>query len=92
MSIHSNPTELARALGKANKKITAVTYEYPGIWSIETKTRRYDLGTANETVGWNEATTGLLGGELEGSDENTAPDVIAKAFSAWLEALVEEVN
>jgi hypothetical protein len=84
MTIHSNPTELARALGKANKKITAVTYDYPGFWTIRTAQDTYLLGDAGGVIGWN-IETGALGDELPNSDENTNPAPIAKAFSAWLD-------
>jgi hypothetical protein len=85
MSIHNTPGTLAKALGKANEKITAVTYEHPYHWLIQTKKEFYRLGTANETVGWCDDVNGELWEELEGSDENTAPETIAKAFSAWLD-------
>jgi hypothetical protein len=85
MNIHTNPAELARAIGKASKRVSAISYGYPECWQIETKTRPYVLGTDNGTVGWCDGINGELWEELEGSDENTAPEVIALAFSAWLD-------
>lgn len=85
MSIHNTPATLSKALGMASKKITAVSYEYPGFWDIQTKVRFYNLGTANGTVGWCDDDNGELSDELDGSDENTAPEVIALAFAKWLE-------
>lgn len=87
MSIHNTPATLSKALGMASKKITAITYGYPDCWEIETKTRPYVLGTANGTVGWCDGVNGELWEELEGSDENTAPEVIALAFAKWLETV-----
>ena len=84
MSIHSNPSELAKALGKANKRIAAVSYEYPGFWFIETKADSYALGDVNGTIDWSNQ-VGTEADGLANSSEFTAPGVIAKAFSAWLD-------
>ena len=84
MSIHNTPATLSKALGKANKKITAVSYEYPGFWFIETKADSYALGDCNGTIDWSNQ-LGTDGDELENSSEYTKPETIAKAFSAWLD-------
>ena len=46
----------------------------------------YQLGDANGVIGWNNE-LGTIGGELEGSDEFTAPEVIAQAFAQWLQSV-----
>lgn len=86
MNIHENAPALAKALGKSNKKITAVSYEYPGFWLIETKTATYYLGDVNEFISWH-SEDGTLAGHLEGSSMYTEPLEIAKAFSTWLDNL-----
>ncbi len=80
MSIHSNPTELARALGKASKKIKAVTYDYPGFWTIRTAQDTYLLGDSDNFTAWNNEE-----GNKSHATTETNPEFIALAFASWLE-------
>lgn len=86
MSIHNNPATLSKALGKASKKITAVSYEYPGFWFIETKADSYALGDVNGTIDWsNQVGTESYG--IPNSSEYTKTETIALAFAKWLETV-----
>ena len=88
MDIHANPALLAKALGTASKKITSVIYDSLwGYWSIETKTRSYQLGITDTEIGWNDADTGELIGGMEGSNNATSIPVIALVFAYWLETV-----
>lgn len=84
MSIHNTPATLSKALGKASKKITAVSYEYPGFWFIETKADSYALGDVNGTIDWSNQ-VGSEGAGLPNSSEYSKPEVIALAFAKWLD-------
>lgn len=86
MNIHTNPALLARALGKASKKVKAVTYEYTGIWRIETAQDVYLLGDAGGPIGWN-IESGALGDEMPNTNSETPAPVIALAFAFWLESV-----
>jgi hypothetical protein len=86
VNIHTNPALLARALGKASKNIKAVTYEYAGIWRIETAQDVYLLGDAGGCIGWN-IESGALGEEMPDTDSETSIPVIALCFAYWLETL-----
>ncbi len=87
ISIHEHaPAVLAEALAEAIGEHESITYEYPAFWQITTAKDVYQLGDANGVIGWNNE-LGTIGGELEGSDEFTAPEVIAEAFATWLKSV-----
>lgn len=83
-SIHTAPAGLSKALGRASKRIKAISYEYPGTWLIETAQDTYLLGDAGGEIGWH-IESGAIGGELPDSSEFTAPRTIALAFAKWLQ-------
>lgn len=89
MSIHNTPATLSKALGGASKKITAVSYEYPGFWLIETKSDTYSLGDVNGFISWH-TQDGTEADHLPNSSEYTKPETIALAFAKWVEQV--EVN
>jgi hypothetical protein len=79
---HKNPAVLARAIGKATDLVTAVSYEYPDTWAIQTKKNYYLLGDVNGYFGWHDEE-----GIFSGSTEFTTAEHIALAFAVWLDQI-----
>lgn len=86
MNIHTNPALLARALGKASKNITAVSYEHPNYWHIVTRQNTYALGDVNGFISWH-TQDGTEGESLPDTNSETSIPVIALCFAYWLETL-----
>lgn len=86
MDIHANPALLAKALGKASKRITAVSYEYPAYWHITTKADTYCLGDVNGFISWH-TEDGTKAESLPNTDSETPAPVIALSFAYWLETV-----
>jgi hypothetical protein len=54
MKIHDDPSKLSFAFGLI-REVLQVSYEFPGMWIIQTTKGEFHLGTANGCVGWNDS-------------------------------------
>ena len=75
-------TELTEELSKLTI-VRAVSYEFPGFWSIILKDNRvFGLGDVNGPWGWNDEA-----GTIEGETEATEAKDIARDFAEWLNGI-----
>jgi hypothetical protein len=80
-TIHKNKNLMIISLTRHPKVITA-SYEYPGMFVIDTTKGEFILGDVNGNVGWNDQ-EGLFTGETQALTVST----ITKDFLKWLDKL-----
>jgi hypothetical protein len=80
-TIHKNKNLMIISLTR-HPKVNWVSYEYPGIFAIDTTKGEFHLGDVNGNVGWNNPE-----GNLVGETEATTVSFITKDFLKWLDKL-----
>jgi hypothetical protein len=80
-TIHQNKNLMIISLTR-HPKVNWVSYEYPGIFAIDTTKGEFHLGDVNENVGWNNPE-----GNLVGETQGTTVSAITKDFLKWLDKL-----
>jgi hypothetical protein len=80
-TIHKNRNLMIISLTR-HPKVNWVSYEYPGIFAIDTTKGEFHLGDVNGNVGWNNPE-----GNLVGETQATTVSFITKDFLKWLDKL-----
>jgi hypothetical protein len=80
-TIHRNKNLMIISLTR-HPKVNWVSYEYPGIFAIDTSKGEFHLGDVNGNVGWNNPE-----GNLVGETNATTVSFITKDFLKWLDKL-----
>jgi hypothetical protein len=80
-TIHKNKNLMIISLTR-HPKVNWVSYEYPGIFAVDTTKGEFHLGDVNGNVGWNNPE-----GNLVGETEATTVSFITKDFLKWLDKL-----
>jgi hypothetical protein len=80
-TIHRNKNLMIISLTRHPKVIRA-SYEYPGMFVIDTTKGEFILGDVNGNVGWND-----LEGTTTGETQGLTVSTITKDFLKWLDKL-----
>jgi hypothetical protein len=80
-TIHRNKNLMIISLTRHPKVIRA-SYEYPGIFAIDTTKGEFLLGDVNGNVGWNNHE-----GTISGETQALTVSFITKDFLKWLDKL-----
>ena len=81
--IETNPEYLTYAL-TALPLVNNVSYEFPGVWHIQTAKGTFYLGTANGNYGWDN------GDDIAGETESTTVGGITLDFQKFITELGEK--
>jgi hypothetical protein len=85
VEIETNPEYLTYAL-TALPLVNNVSYEFPGVWHIQTEKGTFYLGTANGKYGWDD------GAEIAGETDSETVGDITLDFEQFITELTKENN